>query len=103
MYVVIKTGGKQYRVEKGDVIDVELLEHDDGDEVQFSEDVLYFFNGKTSKFGAPFVKGCTVKGKVLGRSKGPKVTSVKYKPSHHQYRKFGHRQPYTRIEITEIS
>lgn len=103
MYAIIKTGGKQYRIKKGDIIDVELIQGETGDEIEFSEDVLFFFDGKASKVGSPFIKGRTVKGKVLGRSSGPKITSVKYKPSHHQYRKFGHRQPYSQIEITEIS
>lgn len=102
MYAIIKTGGKQYRVEKGDIIDVELLQAEEGDEIEFSEDVLFFFDGKASNVGTPFVKKRKVKGKIVGYSSGQKITSVKYKPSHHEYRKFGHRQPYARVEITEL-
>lgn len=103
MYAIIKTGGKQYRVEKGDIIDVELLEAEEGSEVVFTEDILFFFDGKHSSVGTPFVKKRQVKGKIVGYSSGPKITSVKYKPSHHEYRKFGHRQPYSQVEITELS
>lgn len=102
MYAIIKTGGKQYRVAKGDVIDVELLDVQDGANVEF-KDVLIFCNGSDTKVGAPIVDGCTVVGEVVAAEVGgPKVMSVKYKRSHNQYRKFGHRQHYSRIKITDI-
>ncbi|MBA3957747.1 MAG: 50S ribosomal protein L21 [Parachlamydiaceae bacterium] len=101
MYAIIKSGGKQYRVAQGDIIDVELLDAEEGAEIQF-DNVLFFHNGKKASVGAPTVAKCIVKGKIVGYSSGPKITSVKYKPSHHQYRKFGHRQPYMRVEITAI-
>ena len=100
-YAIIKTGGKQYPVAIGDVIDVELLEAEKGQEVQFNE-VLFLHEGSSLKVGSPTVAGCVVKGLVLDMSKGPKIQSVKYKPSHNQYKTFGHRQKYLRIKITSI-
>lgn len=103
MYAIIKTGGKQYRVALNDVIDVELLEAEEGAEIKF-DSVLLFNDGSEIKIGSPHVgNGCVVVGQVLAQEVGgPKIMSVKYKRSHHQYRKFGHRQHYTRIKITEI-
>lgn len=101
MWAIIKTGGKQYRVAEGDVIDVELLDAELGSRVEFSE-VLFYSDGSDSQVGSPFVSGISVVGELLSIASGPKVTSMKYKPSHHQHRKFGHRQKYSRIKISEI-
>jgi len=101
-YAIIKAGSKQYRVAKGDVIDVDLVSAEEGSEVSFG-DVIFLNDGKNMKVGSPSVEKAVVKGKVLGVVSGPKITSVKYKRSHHQYRKFGHRQKYSRVEITSIS
>lgn len=99
MYAVIKTGAKQYKVATGDVIDVELLDAELGSRVEFS-DVLFYSNGTEMHVGAPHVAGVTVVGEIVDFSAGPKVMSIKYKPSHHQYRKFGHRQKYSRVKIS---
>lgn len=99
-YAIIKSGGKQYRVKKDDLIDVELLEGNPGDAIQFS-DVLFVSNGSEATIGQPHLKNFIVKGELVGLSKGPKVTSVKYIPGNH-YRKFGHRQKYSRVKITGI-
>lgn len=101
MYAIIKTGGKQYRVQKGDVIDVELVEGEEGKEIQLGE-VLFLHDGKEAKTGAPTVVGAHVTGRIVGTVGGPKITSIKYKPSHNQWKKFGHRQKYSRVEITEV-
>ncbi|MGZ3634153.1 MAG: 50S ribosomal protein L21 [Parachlamydiaceae bacterium] len=101
MYAIIKTGGKQYKVAKGDIIDVELLNADFGAQVQF--EVLFMNDGKNQKIGAPLLDEAKVTGKIIDCVGGPKVTSVKYKPNHLQCRRFGHRQKYSRVEITEIS
>lgn len=101
MYAIIETGGKQYRVEQGDIIDVELLDAEEGAKVTF--DTLFVHDGGKPKVGAPFVHGLQVHGEVLGASAGPKITSVKYKPRHNERRKFGHRQHYTRVRITTIA
>ena len=100
MYAIIKTGGKQYRVEQGDIIDVELL----GEEktVNFNE-VLFASDGKTAQVGTPHVAGFVVKGEVLGEVKGDKVFAFKYKRRKNYRRKVGHRQRYNRVKITEIA
>jgi large subunit ribosomal protein L21 len=100
-YAIIKTGGKQYRVSENDVIDVELLNDAKlGSEVSF--EVLFVNDGQATNVGTPSVPGFVVTGELLGFSTGPKITSMKYKASHHQYRKFGHRQHYSRVKITGI-
>ena len=100
MYAIIETGGKQYRVEKGDVIEVELLGTDKG-AVEFKE-VLFVNDGKVTMIGTPHVAKCLVKGEVLGEIKGPKVVSFKYKKRKSYHRKVGHRQKYAKVKITEI-
>lgn len=101
MYAIIKTGGKQYRVAVGDVIDVELLSEDVGAEVKFT-DVLFFNNGSKATVGKPNVPGCFVTGELVDLVGGPKVTSVKYIPGNHR-KKIGHRQHYSRVKITQIA
>jgi large subunit ribosomal protein L21 len=100
-YAIIKTGGKQYRVAQDDIIEVELLDAEPGAQVEFQE-VLMFKDDAHTKFGEPSLAGFIVKGELVGTVSGPKLMSIKYKPSHHQYRKFGHRQHYSRVKITEI-
>lgn len=98
-YAIIKTGGKQFTVKKGDVIDVELLAGDLGSEVTFN-DVLFCNDGSKTHVGGPVLSGFTVVGKHMGEIKGPKINSLKYKPT--QYKRFGHRQRYSRVEIQDI-
>ena len=102
MYAIIKSGGKQYRVAKDDVIDVELLNADQGSAVEFSE-VLFVNDGKSALIGEPVVAGYLVKGEVVGTSAGPKVSSLKYRPRGHTQKHWGHRQHYTRVKITDIA
>ncbi len=102
MYAIIETGGKQYRVEKNDIIDVERLESDKGQAVEF-KNVLFFNDGKNIKVGSPYVAKAVVKGELVADSKGPKVISFKYKQRKGVRRKVGHRQKYHRIKITEIT
>lgn len=101
-YAIIKSGGKQYRVKEGDIIDVELLKADTGSEVRF-EEVLFVGSGESFQVGSPSVKDYLVTGKILSEAAGPKVTSIKFKPSHNQVRKFGHRQRYSRVQILGIA
>lgn len=101
MYAIIKSGGKQYRVSKGDVIDVELL-GDEKKEINFG-DVLFVYDGKVSKVGSPVVSGYSVKGEILSEVKGPKVVAFKYKRRKQYRRKVGHRQRYSRVKIVEIA
>lgn len=101
MYAVIKTGGKQYRVSEGDVIYVEKLAAEAESDVEFAEVLAVGDDGK-AKIGAPYVKGAVVKGKVLKQGKAKKITVFTYRPKKDSKRKLGHRQPYTKIEITSI-
>ena len=100
MYAIIETGGKQFRVEKGDVIFVEKLNAAEGEEVTF--DKVVAVKNTTLKVGKPFVKDAFVKGTVVKNGKGKKITVFTYKPKKGCARKMGHRQPYTKVEITEI-
>jgi len=102
MYAVIKTGGKQYKVEQGDVVFVEKLNAEEGTEVTFDE-VLALGGEKKAKIGTPTVKGATVTGKVLKQGRSKKITVFTYKPKKNEKRKLGHRQSYTKIEITAIN
>lgn len=101
MYAIIETGGKQYKVENGDVIYVEKLAAEDESTVDFNVVALGAEDGL--KVGAPYVKGATVTGKVLKTGKGKKITVFTYKPKKSSKRKMGHRQPYTKIEIQAIN
>jgi len=100
MYAIIKSGGKQYRVKKDDVIDVELLEGEPGAQIEFNE-VLLVSDGSKVDVGNPVVAGIVVTGELIGESKDAKITSIKYIPGNH-YRKFGHRQRKSRVKITGI-
>lgn len=100
MYAIIETGGKQYRVEQGDVIDVELLDIE-GEKIEF-KNVLFLNNGLSTKVGLPHIAGCVVIGELLQEVRGPKVINFKYKKRHNYRRKVGHRQNYLRVKITEI-
>ena len=100
MYAVILTGGKQYRVQQGDVIYVEKLEAQAGDAVNF--DVLMLGKDEGAVIGAPVVAGAKVEGKVLDQVKSAKVAVFKYKAKKNSRKKQGHRQPYTKVEITAI-
>ena len=100
MYAIIETGGKQYRVEEGDELDVELLKT--GTDVKFDK-VLLICDGTTPKIGAPHVPHCSVHAVILGETKGPKVIAFKYKRCKNYRRTVGHRQKYSRVKITKIA
>lgn len=102
MYAIIESGGKQFRVEKDDVIDIELLEAGESGKIEF-KNILFLHNGKTSKVGSPFVDKSSVLGELIQEIKGPKVVSFKYKQRKGVRRKVGHRQKYCRVKITEIT
>ena len=102
MYAVIKTGGKQYRVQQGDVIFVEKLNAQADEAVTF-EEVLLVGDGEAAKIGAPVVEGAKVEGKVLAQVKSKKIVVYKYKAKKNERKKQGHRQPYTKVEITAIN
>ncbi len=101
MYAVIKTGGKQYRVNPGDSIEVEKLPYEVGEQIEL-EQVLLVANGSGTKIGQPLVAGAKVKATVTRQAKGRKVIVFKYRRSSRYRRKGGHRQNYTRLRIDEI-
>ncbi len=102
MYAIIVTGGKQYKVENGDVVFVEKLDVEADSEITFDK-VIAVGADDGIKVGAPYVEGATVTAKVLKNGKGKKVVVATYKPKKNEKRKMGHRQPYTKVEISAIN
>ena len=100
MYAIIATGGKQYRVSEGDVIYIEKIDAAVDSTVSF--DVLLVGNEGDVKVGTPVVECVKVEGKVVGQIRGEKIIVFKYKSKKNYRRKQGHRQPYTKVEITKI-
>ena len=100
MYAIIATGGKQYRVSEGDVIYIEKIDAQVDSTVSF--DVLLMGHDGDVKIGTPVVEGVKVEGKVVGQIRGEKIVVYKYKSKKNYRRKQGHRQPYTKVEITKI-
>ncbi|MCF0147527.1 MAG: 50S ribosomal protein L21 [Clostridium sp.] len=101
MYAVLSTGGKQYRVQEGDVIFVEKLNAEVDSTVELTE-VLAVSNGDALKVGTPVVEGAKVVAKVLSQGKAKKITVFKYKAKKDYRKKTGHRQPYTKLVIEKI-
>ena len=102
MKAVIVTGGKQYTVAEGDVIYVEKLNAEAEQTVNF-EEVLAVLDGENTKVGTPVVEGAKVEAKVVKNGKGKKIVVFKYKAKKNEKSKKGHRQPYTKVEITKIA
>ena len=102
MYAIIETGGKQYKVTEGDVLYIEKLTAEAGEAVTFDK-VLAVLDGDTATFGAPTVEGASVTANVVKNGKGKKVLVFKYKPKKNYRRRQGHRQPYTKVEITKVN
>lgn len=103
-FAVIETGGKQYMVSQGDVLDVELLggETTEGDTVTF-ENVLMTDDGSKSVVGEPFVKGAKVKASFVKETKAKKLSIVRYEAKSNRFRKVGHRQKYATVKIESIA
>ena len=101
-YAVIQTGGKQYRVTEGDLIDVEKLDYETGAEAKF-EEVLLVSNGNGLSIGAPLVEGATVTAEVVEQAKAPKVVAFKFKRRKGYHRTVGHRRQLTRLKIKAIT
>ena len=101
MYAIIESCGKQYKVAEGDVVFFEKLDVEEGKKVTFDKVILVSNDGKI-EVGTPNVKGVKVEGKVVSHGKGKKIRVYKYKAKKNYRRTQGHRQPYTKVEITSI-
>ena len=102
MKAIIVTGGKQYTVAEGDILFIEKLNAEEESTVKFDE-VLAILDGENSKIGAPIVEGAAVEAKVVKNGKGKKIDVIKYKAKKGEKKHIGHRQPYTKVEITMIA
>ena len=101
MYAIIEACGKQYKVTEGDVVFFEKLDAEEGKKVTFDK-VILVSDDKKVQVGNPYVKGIKVEGKVVSHGKGKKILVFKYKAKKNYRRTQGHRQPYTKVEITNI-
>ncbi|MEE0511483.1 MAG: 50S ribosomal protein L21 [Peptococcaceae bacterium] len=101
MYAIIATGGKQYKVEEGQTLDVELLHAEAGETVEIDSVLMLNKDGEIVT-GKPYVEGAKVSLKVVENGKAPKIVVFKYKPKKNYRRKKGHRQPYTRVTVESI-
>ena len=102
MYAVIKTGGKQYKVQEGDTIRVEKLQAEEGGEINLDE-VLMLADGESISVGTPTVAGASVAANVQSHGRGEKIKVVKLKRRKHHHKQMGHRQAYTELKITGIN
>ena len=101
MYAIISAGNKQYRVSQGETIYIDKVNLEDGSAISF--DALLVENEGEIKVGNPVVEGAKVEGKVIAQVKGEKIKISKYKSKKNYHRRAGHRQPYTKVEITAIN
>ena len=102
MYAVLSTGGKQYKVEEGDVLRIEKIPGEIGSAISF-EKVLMFSDGEKVRVGTPLIDGISVSGHIVEQDKAKKILIFKYKRRKNYRRKQGHRQPYTAVKIDSIT
>lgn len=102
MQAIILTGGKQYSVSEGDTLFIEKLPVEAGDEYTFDQ-VLALVDGENTRFGTPVLEGVTVTAKVVKNGRGKKIRVFKYRPKKGYRKRQGHRQPYTKVEISAIT
>ncbi|MCK5915473.1 MAG: 50S ribosomal protein L21 [Deltaproteobacteria bacterium] len=102
MYAVLRTGGKQYKVSSGDMLDVERIVGETGDIIEFPE-VLSLIDEDDVKVGTPLLEGATVKGEIIAQKRGKKILVFKSKRRKGYRKRQGHRQELTQLKITEIS
>lgn len=102
MYAVIRTGGKQYRVSRGETLRIETLDANAGDSIEFDQ-VLMVGEGESVKIGTPLVEGGKVTATVKAHGRGDKVEIIKFRRRKHHMKRMGHRQNFTEVEITGIS
>ncbi len=97
---IIETGGKQYLVQKDMVLDIEKIDHKDG-KIAF-DTVILTDDGSTTKIGAPYISGANVSAEVVSEGRDAKVTVIRYRPKSRHFVKKGHRQPFTKVKITNV-
>ena len=102
MYAIFETGGKQYTATAGDVLFIEKLDVEPGQEITFDKVLAVGGEGETT-FGTPYLEGAGVTAKVVKNGKGKKITILTYRPKKDSQRKMGHRQPYTKVEILAVN
>lgn len=102
MYAIIETGGKQYKVQSGDILYIEKLSAEEDSLVTFDK-VIALHNDKSLKLGMPYIKSASVEARVLKNGKGKKITVFTYRPKKGSKRKMGHRQPFTKVQIEKIN
>ena len=102
MYAVFESGGKQHRVEEGQVINLELLDAEQGAAIDFDK-VLLVADGESTKIGQPYVEGGKVSAEVVAHGRDKKVTIIKFRRRKHHRKQMGHRQWFTQVKITGIS
>ena len=101
MYAIVKTGGKQFRAEKGATLIVEKLDGEPGTKIELGE-VLLVADGAKLNVGAPFVKGARVKVEIVRQGKAKKINAFNYKAKKNERKRWGHRQPQTHLMVTDI-
>ncbi len=101
MYAIVESNGKQYRVEEGELVDMEKMEVAEHPEMQFKK-ILFLHDGEKAHVGTPYLSGYSIQGELVGVVKGPKVFAYKYKKRKNYHRKKGHRQQYSRVKILKI-
>ena len=102
MFAIIETGGKQYKVKEGDIVFVEKLGSEEGSVVTFDK-VIAVSSDAGFKVGAPYVEGATVTANVVKNGKGKKIYVFRYKAKKNEKKKIGHRQPFTKVQITAVN
>lgn len=103
MYAVIRSGGKQYRVAKDDVLELERLDGETGDKIKLNEVLMIGEAGKSPTIGDPLVSGASVTLEVLGQVRGEKIDVIKFKRRKNYHRQLGHKQQFTKVKIAAIS
>ena len=101
MYAIVKTGGKQFKAAKDDLLKVEKIVGEPGDKIVLDQ-VLMVVDGDKSTLGAPYFKGAKVTVEIVRQAKGPKINGFNYKPKKNERKRWGHRQPETHLKVTAV-